>query len=140
MNRIVVPSFVSLAILFGATAEARAAVPAPAVATTPAPDDGRAAERARVVAKGKRLGWIGLGFSGAGFLLTISTSITKPGGYNGVIIGASTGLALCITGVALTAAGFRRVRRPEKFMRKTQVAAAPWGDRNGGGASLTVRF
>ena len=128
----------SLSIL-SAAGTARAAAPSAGVATTDAPDP-QAAERARIVMKGKRLGWIGLAFSGAGLLVSISSTAGTQFGSTAGIIGASTGVALCIAGVGLAGAGLRRVRHPEKFMRKAQLAAAPWGNRTGGGVALSLRF
>jgi hypothetical protein len=63
MLRIAVPTVRSLLLL---SADAHAAVP-----PASAPADAQALERARVVQKGKRLGWIGLAFCGVGLLVSI---------------------------------------------------------------------
>jgi hypothetical protein len=146
MIRIAVSSVLALSIL-AADNTARAAgssPPAPTAAATPAgspsADPELAAQRARTISKGKRLQWIGLSFSFAGVLLALGSSLASPRASTTTIACASTGVVLAFGGLGMTIAGFRRIRHPEKFARRAQLAVAPWAGRTGGGASLALRF
>jgi hypothetical protein len=103
------------------------------------PADPIALERARVVAKGKRLGWVGMSLSFGGFLMTL-TSAAPTNTTDTTIALASAGVGVAVAGVVVAAAGLRRVRRPEKFMRNIAIAGSPWLSPSGAGASLALRF
>lgn len=138
MTRTALPALLAIAIA-GTEATAHAAPPAPNAASTP-DDPELAAARTRIVKKGKTLQWTGLSISFGGALLAIVSSVASPVGSTTGIAGASVGVVAAATGLGLTIAGYRRIRHPEKFMRRAQLAASPWGTRTGGGAAFVLRF
>lgn len=119
-----------------ATTATDAPPPAPAATAT-----SEQAERAAIVAKGKRLSRVSIGFTAAGLGLTFGSILV--GDHNDYITAvtlASGGVLLTGTAVGLAIAGMRRTKHPERFMSRHRVALTPVATRRLTGAALSFRF